>query len=301
MKNRLFENERRSTLKLTNDFVFHYIYGKDTENSKKALIGLLNLILERDFDPIESVTIKNPINYRDYEYDKETVMDIKAETNNGLLLDIEMQTSNYQHFNKRCIYNASQLVKDSLQSGEKYAKMNTSLVISIVEDKIFKDEMNLHSKFCYMETTVHKLLSDVTQIHLLELGRVDVDKPVEEMSTEEKLCAYFKYACDKKYEDYIEKILKDVEGLAMTEVIFDELTKDERAYDLARRKALWKADREDEMDWAMTEGRAEGFQEGEAKTSALFQKLLEANRIDDLKKAASDKNYRDELFKEFNL
>ncbi len=144
MSNRLFENEKRKTLTLTNDFVFHYIYGKGTENSKKALIGLLNLILDRDFDPIESVVIKNPVNYKEYEFDKETVMDIKAETNSGVLLDIEMQASHYTDFVKRCVYNAGQLIKDSLQVGEKYAKMNTSIVISIVEDKIFKDEKELH-------------------------------------------------------------------------------------------------------------------------------------------------------------
>ncbi len=126
-------------------------------------------------------------------------------------------------------------------------------------------------------------------------------KPVEAMTDEEKLCAYFKYACDVKYADYIEKIIDDLEGLAMTEVVFNELTKDERAYDWARRKAMWKADRENEMKWALTEGREQGRAQGEDRMATLFQKLMELNRLEDYSKATLDKDYREELYKEFDL
>ncbi len=91
----------------------------------------------------------------------------------------------------------------------------------------------------------------------------------------------------------------------MTEVLFNELTMDEKAYDLARRKLLWHADREAEMDWAMTKGReeglAEGLEKGEDKAMALNQKLIDLNRFDDLKKATTDKEFREELYKEFGI
>lgn len=50
-KMKLFENNYRSRLKLTNDQVFYWVYGMDTEESKRALIALLNVVLDRKDDP----------------------------------------------------------------------------------------------------------------------------------------------------------------------------------------------------------------------------------------------------------
>ncbi len=51
------------------------------------------------------------------------------------------------------------------------------------------------------------------------------------------------------------------------------------------------------MERYVTEARAEG----EARLSALIQKLIEARRYDDIAKATSDKTERERLYKEFDL
>ena len=76
---------------LTDDYVFHAVFGRDTEESRAALIEILNIILERKQDPIRAIVIKNPIEIPDREADKESVMDIRAETESGELLDIEIK------------------------------------------------------------------------------------------------------------------------------------------------------------------------------------------------------------------
>ena len=48
-------------------------------------------------------------------------------------------------------------------------------------------------------------------------------------------------------------------------------------------------------------GRQEGLQEGENILALLMQKLLEAGRIEDVKKAAENKEYRHLLMKEFSI
>ena len=49
--------------------VFHMIYGQGTEESKKALIALLNTVTGEDLTetPIKDINILNPIDYRKRE------------------------------------------------------------------------------------------------------------------------------------------------------------------------------------------------------------------------------------------
>lgn len=83
---RLYTDTYRTRMPLYNDYVFHRIYGSDTEESRAALIGLLNIILERKNDPIRHIEITNPIDLGDWILDKESVMDIKAKADSGELL-----------------------------------------------------------------------------------------------------------------------------------------------------------------------------------------------------------------------
>lgn len=79
----LFKNTYRSSMALTIDYVFHAVFGRDTDESKAALMEILNIILERKDDPIMSIVLKNPINTAAREDEKETIMDIRAETSSG--------------------------------------------------------------------------------------------------------------------------------------------------------------------------------------------------------------------------
>ena len=67
----LFKNTFRASMPLTDDYVFHAVFGRDTEESRAALIEILNIILERKQDPIRAIVIKNPIEIPEREADKE--------------------------------------------------------------------------------------------------------------------------------------------------------------------------------------------------------------------------------------
>ncbi|MDE7340074.1 MAG: hypothetical protein K2N80_05855 [Lachnospiraceae bacterium] len=49
------------------------------------------------------------------------------------------------------------------------------------------------------------------------------------------------------------------------------------------------------------EGREEGRKEGREEILELTRKLIEQNRMDDLKRLAEDSTYREQLFREFGL
>ena len=58
-----------------NDFAFMKTFG--TAENREPLIGLLNAVLKPK-SPIADVTIQNPFNYKDFQDDKLSILDVKA-------------------------------------------------------------------------------------------------------------------------------------------------------------------------------------------------------------------------------
>ena len=165
----LFKNTFRASMPLTDDYVFHAVFGRDTEESRAALIEILNIILERKQDPIRAIVIKNPIEIPAREADKESVMDIRAETESGELLDIEMQAGDLKFYQNRALFYGGRLVNSALQVGENYDKMKKSIVISITSGRLFPSLAGCHNIFEMRDRERGLLLCDRLELHFLEL------------------------------------------------------------------------------------------------------------------------------------
>ncbi len=105
------------------------------------------MILSRENDPISEMRILNPINYRDSLDGKDTTLDIKASTASGEIIDIEMQNGNLRYYEQRSIYYGGKRINSSLENGQKYDKMDKSIVISFINGRIFHDVNQVHTVF----------------------------------------------------------------------------------------------------------------------------------------------------------
>lgn len=86
------------------DFVFKALFGREDKTSRKLLINLLNDILSaKGEDTISSVTYLNPFNYKEYESDKLSILDIKAKTEKGEMVNIEVQVKQENDYRKRSL------------------------------------------------------------------------------------------------------------------------------------------------------------------------------------------------------
>ena len=204
----LFKNTFRASMPLTDDYVFHAVFGRDTEESRAALIEILNIILERKQDPIRAIVIKNPIEIPDREADKESVMDIRAETESGELLNIEMQAGDLQFYQNRALFYGSRLVNSALQVGENYDKMKKSIVISITSGRLFPSLAGCHNIFEIRDRERGLLLCDRLELHFLELSKIDGRKPVSALTEIERLGAYLKFASVEDRQDYVKLYLR---------------------------------------------------------------------------------------------
>ena len=133
---------------LTSDVIFKAVFGRDTPGCKRALIGLLNRILEREEDPIVDLVYQNPFSMAELEEEKEIIMDILVETQSGEQIDIEMQIGTTKDLMNRFLYYLSKLVVRGLEKGEDYGKLKKSIVIVILWDTYFPESEPPHS--CFM-------------------------------------------------------------------------------------------------------------------------------------------------------
>lgn len=280
----LFKNTYRSSMALTIDYVFHAVFGRDTDESRAALMEILNIILERKDDPIKSIVLKNPIDTAEREDEKETIMDIRAETSSGEELDIEMQSGNLSIYPDRILFYGGRLVNSSLQQGFKYDKMKKSIVVSIINGILFAELDSCHSIFDVRERQTGLLLSDRLEFHFLELGKVDGQKPVEALTEAERLAAYLKYANDEEKQDYVQEIIYS-EGLTMTENAYRKVTQDEIEYERMESRLKYQLQYNTDMSLARQEGLELGLErgleqgrtEGEAAATVKLARAMKAD------------------------
>jgi len=244
-------------LPLTNDFVFKAVYGQNTPQSQAALKALLNCMLQRKHDPIQWLRCENPFQYRDHPEGKETIMDIKVRFESGALLNLEMQVDHLGYYINRSVFYLGKLISESLAKGETYDKMRETTVISILGGQLFPHQPDVYSRYCLMETQSKEVLTSITQLHFLELGKIDADaKPMEQMTVHEKLGAFFKYAADESKQDYLRQLLADEEEVAaLTRPILEEISADQEM-------RMW-AEAHDKYVRLMATARSIGLSEGQ--------------------------------------
>ena len=120
-------------LPLTDDYIFKRVFA--FEGNESVLKDLLEAILKKD---IKTVTIKNPEIIPYEREDKRGLLDIKAETDDGTVLDIEMQMEDKKNAEERGTLYAGNLITGQLQVGDDYKKLKKSIVIFITNYNFLK-------------------------------------------------------------------------------------------------------------------------------------------------------------------
>lgn len=58
---------------------------------------------------------------------------------------------------------------------------------------------------------------------------------------------------------------------------------------------------QENIEKGLEQGRKEGREEGESRLSALIQKLIDEKRAADVLKVSKDKEYREQLYREYGI
>ena len=255
----LFTDNRRERFSFTDDMVFHMIYGQGTEESKKALIALLNTVTGEDLTetPIKDINILNPIDYRKRENYKQVEFDIRLETDTGDLFDVEKEKQPDRYFKDRCVLYVMKLGDKALDKGEKYDKIRKTTMVAFAGGKLLDDEDIYHEIFGIIGEKSRKRLSGNLRFHLIEIDKVDKTKDISDMTPLERVSLYFRYANDPDKEALLEQLIDSGDkAIVLAENIFKKLTADNWACKKMQIINKYKADLSDAKEEGIEQGRA---------------------------------------------
>ena len=153
--------------------------------------------------------------------------------------------------------------------------MRKSIVVSIIDGKLFPELELCHNIFAVREKNSGLLLSDRVEFHFLELQKIDVTKPVRSLTEVERLGAYLKYASDEEYQDYVRQILSE-EDMDMTENTYRKVSQDELEYERREARLKYQLQYNTEISVAREQGLAQGFKKGVTQEKREIAKNLKA-------------------------
>ena len=182
-------------LPLTDDYIFKRVFA--FEGNESVLKDFLEAILKKD---IKKVEIKNP-EIIPYEKDeKRGLLDIKAEIDDGIVLDIEMQMDDKKNTDERGTQYLGNMITSQLQVGDDYKKLKKSIVIFITNYNFLKRN-TYHSvgKVKYDETLEEEyvnmgykeeeeIASKYIEYHYIELPKYKKKEPTKLTKLDQWMC-----------------------------------------------------------------------------------------------------------------
>ncbi len=258
-------------LGLSNDFIFGKVMRKP-ELCKEMLETILGIEIECLEYPEAQKSINEDKDARSVR------LDIYVKNGNGEIFNVEVQTLNTGELPKRSRYYSSMIDVEELHKGVAYWNLKRSYVIFICTFDLFHKGRHIYTfeNRCREDREL-ALGDDSLKIFLNTEGVLD--------DVSGKLKAFLDYVGGRKSDNqFVKKLEKEVRNARMNQEW--------------RREYMTLLMRDQEN---VQIGLKLGLEQGEKRLAALTQKLLEAERYDDLKKISKDCTYRQKLYEEYHI
>ena len=158
------EDELQITL--TNDYAFKRLLG--SEENKPLLQDFLECILDLTPQQVLDLEFMDKELTKEEFSDKTGILDVKLKLTDGTVIDIEIQASWNASFIKRTLFYWAKMYTADFKAGESYDKLHRCIAINIIADG-FRLNDAIHSEYLLQEKTAHTTLTDVLEIHFLDL------------------------------------------------------------------------------------------------------------------------------------
>ena len=163
---------------LLNDVIFKRVFTK--KEKSEILEDFLSSILNVK---IKKAIVKNAEIPKDALKEKLSVLDIRAETDNNKIVDVEMQVKNKYNTKQRGVYYMSKNIATQLLVGEKYQNIKPSVIILILNYNLYK--VNSYHEIAHMKldktkdenyinlgyTQEEEEATDMLEMHIIELPK----------------------------------------------------------------------------------------------------------------------------------
>ena len=161
-----------NNLNRINDYFVRYLFSH--RGNENIALNFINAVFkDLDFETFKEIEILNPFNIAETYDEKESIVDIKATTETGIIVLIEIQARGNENFIKRSLYYWAYNYSSSLNRGSIYDELKAVVSINIT-NFILTDEDEVHSCYVLKELNNNKILTDHCQLHFVELPKFNL-------------------------------------------------------------------------------------------------------------------------------
>ena len=198
---------------LLNDFAFKYVFGEDCKEANDALKSLLTVFLERK---VNHVVVKNSEMVKDYTKMKSPRLDLLVEFDDKTTVDLEMQLRQTKdNLLNRFNYYLARLHGSQDMEGKSYSQLKETIVM-VFFNLIIADDDDICSLYTMRKYSGIPLVKDEKEDRMklmtIEMPKVDLNKPLEDMNEQEKMIYYF-LNCHKGMDDSKIKVMIESDGV----------------------------------------------------------------------------------------
>jgi predicted transposase/invertase (TIGR01784 family) len=242
-------------LKPLNDYIFKKLFGEN--EVKDNLIAFLNAVLDKkDRDRLVTLEIvDNKELTRELINDKTGILDVRAKTEDGTQIDIEVQLTNQHNMDKRTLFYWGKLFNEKIAKGEDYNNLKKVITINILDfDYINLDKF--HTKFhLWEDESKDYILTDLVEIHFVELPKFN--KLEEKNLKEDRLQRWLTFFNKDISEEKLKELVELDTDIKRAEERLEYLSSDEKTIEIykAREKSLHE--RANMISSAKDEGKKE--------------------------------------------
>ena len=211
---------------LLNDFAFKYVFGEDCKEANDALKSLLTVFLERK---VNHVVVKNSELVKDYSKMKSPRLDLLVEFDDQTTVDLEMQLRQTKdNLPIRFSYYLARLHGSQELEGKYYGELKETIVlvffnVNLIDNHRMCNTFTLRNEegLSFVEES-----QDRMKLRTIEMAKLDVNKPLEDMNEQEKMIYYF-LNCHKGMDDSkIKMMIEKDEVIQMLEKRVETISDD---------------------------------------------------------------------------
>ena len=208
------------------DVIFKLLMG--AEGSKDLLTDFLLAVLNISPDELEDITIANPFLLQEYKGGKLGILDVKLKLKTGKVINIEVQVDPMPFMESRILFYVSKLITEQMDESDQYGKIKRVISIIITDHPLIKQSEKYHHHFGLYDIESGVLLTDVLEIHTLEVPKA---RKLNECTEKSDLLNWMKFF-DAKTEEELKMLAERSPVMKKASLRLMELSADEKARQL---------------------------------------------------------------------
>ena len=203
-------------------------------------------------------------------------MDIKAITDKGEHINIEIQLKNEYNMVKRSLYYWSKLYEGQLAEGDNYNKLAKSICINLLDFNTLPNE-KFHNVYRLKECETHEELTDIMEFHFIELKKMKDIKEVKDVQTKLEAWLLFIKNPESKLIPALEAIEVEIKEAKEELVRMSSDSKERERYEKRKESMLEKVSL---LEGAEQKGIEKGIELGIKKEKLVIAKSLIESGLD---------------------